>query len=190
MIQPREILPIAGTNKPRLLRWNDFPEPPTTRIPEFVTQRRMLEISDRRLEKILSDTRLMFVLRLPCCSSSIEHCFRGIIQPVSNPPHYSTRSASAEESYHWWLNNIEYELARYFHVPPQTPPGQVPNPATLDPVAPFWILYVRVQTETSAERIQQGYTQLVRVREDLLRVFDFKVFDRRAHETRNMETRT
>ena len=50
---------------PRLLRWNDLPDPESSRVPPFITQRRTLEISDRRLEKILADTRFSLVTSAP-----------------------------------------------------------------------------------------------------------------------------
>lgn len=94
-----------------------------------------------------------------------------------------TRSESIEESYSWWLNGVEYALTKIYGVPQQ--PG-----AELQPLVPFWMLYVRVQTESTPESMARSHTQLTRVRERLLRVFDFKVFDRRVHDTRIMETRS
>jgi len=63
----------------------------------------------------------------------------------------------------------------------------MPDPATLEPLAPFWILYVRIQADSNPERMQQAHAQLSRLRDRFLRVFDFKVLDRRALDTRNIE---
>ncbi|KAK0704644.1 mediator complex, subunit Med18 [Lasiosphaeris hirsuta] len=149
---------IVPPTQSRLLRWNDFPDPSSSRLPTFITQRKMLEIGDRRLPKILSDTKFI------------------------------VKAESVEESYQWWLNNAEYSLTRTFPLAPGTQ-QEVPNMAGLEPLAPFWVLYVRIQVDSNPERMQQGHAQLSRVRDRLLRVFDFKVFDRRAHDTRNMEPR-
>ncbi|KAK0625965.1 mediator complex, subunit Med18 [Immersiella caudata] len=142
-------------SKPHLLRWNDIPDPPGKAFPEFITQRRILEISDPRLEKILPDIKFV------------------------------PRSTCIEESYKWWLDNLEYSLTKYIPIPP----GQTPNLAALEPVVPFWILYVRSQTDSSPERMKESQIALAGVRERLLGVFDFKAFDRRAHDTRIMGQR-
>ncbi|KAK3340016.1 mediator complex, subunit Med18 [Lasiosphaeria hispida] len=149
---------VVPTAQPRLLRWNDIPDPPSSRLPAFITQRKMLEISDRRLPKIFSDTKFI------------------------------AKAESIEESYQWWLNNAEYALTRTYPLAPGSQ-QEVPNLTGLEPLAPSWVLYVRVQVDSNPERMQQGHAQLSRVRDRLLRVFDFKVFDRRAHDTRIMEPR-
>jgi mediator of RNA polymerase II transcription subunit 18 len=74
-------------------------------------------------------------------------------------------------------------------------PQQVPDLASLEPFAPYWILTVRAKvdslpTATMPSRMKQGQAQLVQVRERLEGVFEFKVFDRRCHDTRIQETRT
>lgn len=137
-------------NKPRLLRWADLPDPPSNRYPAFITQRRILEISDTRLKTMLPELK------------------------------FSARTTSIEESYKWWHNNLEYALTRILLIPQ----GQTPTIESLQPLAPFWILYVRVQTDSNPERMSQSHVSLSAVRERLLGVFDFKVFDRRAHDTR------
>lgn len=54
--QAGEAVAIA-VNKPRVLRWTELPDPSSSRIPPFITQRRILEISDGRMEQILADNR-------------------------------------------------------------------------------------------------------------------------------------
>ena len=97
-----------------------------------------------------------------------------------------------EESYQWWFNGIEYELLRSFTLAPSldsAAPPQIPNPSSLKPVSPLWILHVRAvvdsaPSDTMPERMKQGLSRLVQVRETFKGVFDFKVFDRRCHDTR------
>jgi mediator of RNA polymerase II transcription subunit 18 len=101
------------------------------------------------------------------------------------------KSNLIEESYHWWLNNLEYILTRTFMVAGPDPAASqpIPNLASMEPLVPFWILYVRARVETTApatmpEQIRNAQTRLVHVRGQLMGVFDFKVFDRRCHDTR------
>lgn len=102
------------------------------------------------------------------------------------------KSHLLEESYQWWFNGIEYDLLRTFKLP-TTPdaaaPPEIPNPSLLQPVSSLWILHVRAVVDsappdTMPERMKQGQGRLVQVRETFKGVFDFKVFDRRCHDTR------
>ncbi|KAK5661048.1 hypothetical protein OQA88_12427 [Cercophora sp. LCS_1] len=149
----------VGSEDKRVLRWNDFPDPQSSRIPAFITQRRVLEISEGRVERVLQECR------------------------------FGTKSESVEEAYQWWLNGVEYALTKIYGISAQQQQQGAANPAGLEPLVPFWVLYVRVQTDSTPEQMGQAHAQLSRVRERLLRVFDFKVFDRRAHDTRIMEQR-
>ena len=98
------------------------------------------------------------------------------------------------ESYHWWLNNIEYVLTKAHALPatasqeqPPAPSSQeVPDADWLTALAPFWVLDVRAQVESKPEPIQSGQEQLAQVQQRLLGVFEFKSFDRRAFDTREM----
>ena len=97
-----------------------------------------------------------------------------------------------DESYHWWLNDIEYALTRTFIISLNPDPAasqQVLNLALIEPAASFWLLFVRSRVESTPERMQQSQAQLAQVREQLMGVFDFKVFDRRCHDSRLQEQR-
>ena len=50
-----------------------------------------------------------------------------------------------------------------------------------------WILWVRVYVDNTPDRIQQGYQKLEKLRDMLEGIYEFKVFDRRVHDTRNNE---
>ncbi|KAK3898524.1 hypothetical protein C8A05DRAFT_18914 [Staphylotrichum tortipilum] len=162
-------------DKPRVARWTDLPDPPNPRHP-FITQRKVLEFADPRAETILADNKFRF------------------------------KSSLIEESYLWWLNGIEYEMVRMYMVDPDPNPGapqpgptpgapqQVPNPSSLEPVGSIWILYVRARVDphppsNMLDRMTQGQTHLAQIRERLLGVFDFKIFDRRCRDTRIQEAR-
>ncbi|KAK3386879.1 mediator complex, subunit Med18 [Podospora didyma] len=155
-LRPAESAEVPA-EKPRLLRWSDLPDPATTRTSAFTTQRRMLEISDRRVEKVLADNK------------------------------FTTKDETIELSYQWWLNGVEYALVSIFRVPvdPEAP-NKIPALPDLKPFAPIWMLYVRVQIESNHERMQQAYVQLQQAQKDLVGLFEFKVFDRRVHDTRIM----
>ncbi|KAK4233112.1 hypothetical protein C8A03DRAFT_19742 [Achaetomium macrosporum] len=155
---------VIPANSPCIVRWTEFPEPTNPRLP-FITQRKVIEIVDQRAERILADNK------------------------------FRLKSDLVEESYHWWLNDVEYILTRTFVValgPNPVISQETPNLASAEPVAPFWILYVRTRAEspspaTMPEHIRKCQAQLVQVQGKFMGVFDFKVFDRRCHDTRIQE---
>ncbi len=135
-----------------------------------------------------------------------------MIRQASRPCGWLTvtrfKSETVEESYSYFRDSIEYSLVRYYLVPTVAtgPPGPdggssqpqpQPEPEPLDslpawdqltPVDPAgkWILYVKTEVpeDNSPENMQKAQDELMAVREQLTGVFDFKVFDRRAHDTR------
>ncbi len=183
--------------KPCVARWTDIPDPPNPHHP-FITQRKVLEIADPRAETILADNKF----RCATLAFSSRLCPR---LTVAAPSRF--KSSLIEESHLWWLNGIEYEMVRMYMVEPAPDPGapqqvpnaklgapqQIPNPSSLEPVGLIWILYVRAKVDIPAsnmlDRMKQGQTHLVQIRERLLGVFDFKVFDRRCRETRIQQAR-
>lgn len=100
-----------------------------------------------------------------------------------------TKTESIEESFHWWFNNLEYALIRTFTLPAGTNPQLVPDLGTIPATFPFWLLYVRIQVESAPERMQEAHAQLENARQALIGIFEFKIFDRRTHDTRIMEPR-
>ncbi|KAK3303958.1 uncharacterized protein B0T15DRAFT_225003 [Chaetomium strumarium] len=147
-----------------VLRWTEFPEPTNPRFP-FLTQRKVVEIADQRAERILADNK------------------------------FAVTSDLVEESYHWWLNDVEYVLIRTFVFalgPDGVPSQEIPNLASAEPVAGFWLLYVRTRAEspspaTLPEQIRKCQAQLEQVRGKLAGVFHFRAYDRRCHDTRIQE---
>lgn len=156
----------------RVLRWNDFPDPPNPRVAQTVMQRKQIDIREPGplLEQHLADSG------------------------------FSVDNEYIEEAYHWWHNNnLEFVLWRQYNDLPQQPaplvqtPNQpnwmVPDLNKIEPVAPFWMLYVRALVDANpvdkmAERMAEAHTRLGRVEKDLEGVFKFMVFDRRALDTR------
>lgn len=60
----------------------------------------------------------------------------------------------------------------------------MPLPESATPLVPFWLLEVHAQVESKPELIQSAQDRLAQTRQRLLGVFEFKVFDRRAFDTR------
>ncbi|KAK0612799.1 mediator complex, subunit Med18 [Bombardia bombarda] len=145
------------------LRFTDVPDS-VNPIDEPHTKRRALEISDRRLDVILAENR------------------------------FTVFNEYIEESYHWWQNDVEFALTRYYLLPqtPSTGPGNDPAAAPklsldiMEPLGDWWFLYARVQVDSKPESLQEGHVKLRHVRHDLRGIFEFKVFDRRVHDTRNL----
>ncbi|KAK0723257.1 mediator complex, subunit Med18 [Lasiosphaeria miniovina] len=151
---------LDPTSPGPVLRFCDQPDPESNRYPRFITQRKILEINDLRTEKILAESK------------------------------FTLKSEMVEESYHWWLNDLEYALTRILPVPPGSPlPQQVSDLNDLQPLSSFWMLYVRTWVESNPERMQLAYVRLNQVKNDFTGLFEFKTMDRRAHDTRNMEPR-
>ncbi|KAK4156352.1 mediator complex, subunit Med18 [Chaetomidium leptoderma] len=142
---------------------------PDPPIPQlpYITQRKLVEIADPRAETTLADNK------------------------------FRAKSDLIEESYHWWLDGIEYVLTRMFVItldPDPAAPRQIPNLAVLEPVSPHWILYVRASVDslpaaTIPQRMTEGQGHLERVRKELVNVFNFMIFDRRCRDPRIHEPR-
>ncbi|KAK3392216.1 mediator complex, subunit Med18 [Sordaria brevicollis] len=156
----------------RMMRWNDFPDPPNPRVAQTVMQRKQIEIREpgSLLEQHLADSG------------------------------FSVYNEYIEEAYHWWHNNnLEFVLWRQYYDLPQQPlsmvqaPDQpvwsVPDLSKISPVSPFWMLNVRALVDATpvdkmAERMAEAHAKLGKVEKDLEGVFSFMVFDRRALDTR------
>ncbi|EGZ69901.1 hypothetical protein NEUTE2DRAFT_112256 [Neurospora tetrasperma FGSC 2509] len=157
----------------RILRFNDFPDPPNPRVPQTVMQRKQIDIREPGplLEQHMADSG------------------------------FSVANEYIEETYHWWdNNNLEFVLWRQYNdLPNPTPaplvqaPDQanwmVPDMSKMEPVAPFWMLYVRALVDANpvdrmAERMAEAHGRLGKVEKELEGVFSFMVFDRRALDTR------
>lgn len=61
-------------DRPRLLRWTELPDPPSHRLPPYMTQRRTVEIIDLGLEKILADNKFTHVQAFNPVSFLLTNC--------------------------------------------------------------------------------------------------------------------
>ncbi|KAK1774826.1 mediator complex, subunit Med18 [Copromyces sp. CBS 386.78] len=158
-------------NGERILRFNDFPDPPNPRVPQTVMQRKQVDIREPGplLEQHLADSG------------------------------FSVYSEHIEETYHWWHNNnLEFVLWRQYNLNPQPSPlvqapdqpnWMVPDLSKIEPVSPYWMLYVRAVVDATpvdkmAERMAEAHARLGTVEQQLEGVYKFMVFDRRALDTR------
>ena len=101
----------------------------------------------------------------------------------------SKKSQAIEESYKWWRDGVEFSLVRILALPPTllSPDSAQTFPllADLPAVAPMWMLYARVVApESTPAQVGQCIEQLNDIHAKLFGVFDFKLFDRRVHDTR------
>ncbi|KXJ96645.1 mediator complex, subunit Med18 [Microdochium bolleyi] len=165
---------------PGLLRWTDFPDPLRD---SPVTQRKKVEIAEcRNLLLTMADN---------------NHSFRGEM---------------IQESYTFVRGSVEFVFTQYYHLPdaamralstgsgpsPTPAPGSsssssspaptLPAWADLRPVDPArkWILSVRLSVveDNQPEKMQKATDELLAVRGEMERLFEFKVVDRRVFDTR------
>ncbi|KAM7220846.1 hypothetical protein V8F06_003740 [Rhypophila decipiens] len=149
-----------GQGKMHRLRFTDLPDVVSNRNPPTNTQRKVIEINDSRMDKILAQNKFV------------------------------TKNEYVEESYHWWHNGLEYALVQTLPVPAGTDlDNYIPNLAGVTNWPPFAILFVRIQVESTPDGMQQAHARLENARKALIGVFDFKIIDRRTHDTRIMEPR-
>lgn len=95
-----------------------------------------------------------------------------------------------QETYAYVRTNVEFVFTRSYHLPdsPGRPVATLPAWADLRPVDPAqkWILNVKltVEEENQPEKLQKANKELLAVKEELEKLFDFKVVDRRLFDTR------
>jgi len=108
------------------------------------------------------------------------------------------KTEAVEESYHWFAyeGGVEYVLFKTYRVKSEDNLGQsaaTPQEESFDMESqtvdfmPFWVLHVRVQTAVDPEHMAKGLRILQQIDDKFAGLFDFKVFDRRAHDTRDLE---
>ncbi|KAL6812093.1 mediator complex, subunit Med18 [Trichoderma sp. SZMC 28015] len=163
--------PVDLDTVPGILRWTDFPDPP--RNQPILAQRKKVELWEQR--------KLLSVLR-------------------ENNHQYKTETV--EEMYRFFRDDVEFCLTRHYFVGPledyvplaaKTAPPTEPKPTlpaweslTRVDSQNRWILQVKahVVQDNKPDEIKKAQDQLLKFRTDLEGVFDFKVIDRKVHDTR------
>ncbi|KAK1828308.1 hypothetical protein QBC39DRAFT_359657 [Podospora conica] len=143
-------------SRPRTLRWENIPDPPSERVPDFLHQRRALGITNPDIPNILSTAN------------------------------FKPKMGILHETYHWWLDSAEYVLTKTHSIPAAaySQEDMVPAVDSTTPLGDFWILHVRVHVESKPEQMRNGQERLVQAHQRLLGIFKFEVFDRRVFDTR------
>ena len=95
-----------------------------------------------------------------------------------------------QESYSFVRENIEFVFSRYYHLPdsPGRPVINLPAFADLRPVDPAqkWVLNVKLNVidDNQPDKVRKASEELLAVKAELSKLFDFKIIDRRIFDTR------
>ncbi|KAH9907842.1 mediator complex, subunit Med18 [Xylariomycetidae sp. FL2044] len=103
---------------------------------------------------------------------------------------YGYKNELVQERYTFVRDNVEFVLSRYYHLPdsPGRPVAILPAWQDLRPVDPAqkWVLNVKLSVVDDAqpEKMKKASEELLRVKAELDKLFEFKVLDRRVFDTR------
>ncbi|KAI0131017.1 mediator complex, subunit Med18 [Daldinia grandis] len=143
---------------PGTLRWTDLPDP-LRDTP--VTQRKKIEIPEQNsLPTALTDNGFQY------------------------------KNEIIQESYSFVRENVEFVFSRYYHLPESQgrPLAALPPWADLRPVDPAqkWVLNVKLNVidDSQPEKVKKANGELLVVKAELEKIFDFKSVDRRVFDTR------
>ncbi|KAI1485648.1 mediator complex, subunit Med18 [Biscogniauxia mediterranea] len=95
-----------------------------------------------------------------------------------------------QQSYSFVRENVEFVFSRYYHLPesPGRPVPVLPAWKDLRPADPAqkWVLNVKlnVPDDSQPEKIRKANDELMAVKAELEKLFDFKIIDRRVFDTR------
>jgi mediator of RNA polymerase II transcription subunit 18, fungi type len=95
-----------------------------------------------------------------------------------------------QESFSFVRTNVEFTFTRFYHLPdsPGRPVATLPQWTDLRPVdsAQKWVLNVKlnVAEDNQPDKMQKANEELMAVKAELDKLFEFKVMDRRVFDTR------
>ncbi|KAI1780927.1 mediator complex, subunit Med18 [Hypoxylon cercidicola] len=143
---------------PGTLRWTDLPDPARDTP---VTSRKKIEIPEQsHLPMALTDNGFRY------------------------------KNEVIQESYSFVRENVEFVFSRYYEVTgsPGRPITSLPPWADLKPLDPAqkWVLNVKlnVPDDSQPEKVKKAHEELLAVKAELDRLFEFKAIDRRVFDTR------
>ncbi|KAH7356703.1 mediator complex, subunit Med18 [Rhexocercosporidium sp. MPI-PUGE-AT-0058] len=161
--------------RPGILRWNDLPEPTE------ITKSSNTRLADPGKTRPVN-TRLMFSIEnhgLCSLMKMINHRFVGEV---------------IQESNRFVHGDVVFELTRYLQFPvsengnSSSIRNELPDFQTLTPFDSEnkWILtaFTIVTKGDDPDQVKKGMDQLVAIKDDFERCFDFKVLDRHIFDTR------
>ncbi|KAL7624098.1 hypothetical protein AAE478_005655 [Parahypoxylon ruwenzoriense] len=143
---------------PGTLRWTDLPDP-LRDTP--VTSRKKIEIPEQTI----------------LLTTMTENGFR-------------YKNEMILETYSFVRENVEFVFSRYYHLPesPGRPVTTLPAWTDLRPVDPAqkWVLNVKLNVldDSHPERVKKANDELMAVKAELDKIFEFKPIDRRVFDTR------
>ncbi|OTB03471.1 hypothetical protein M426DRAFT_178372 [Hypoxylon sp. CI-4A] len=144
---------------PGTLQWIDFPDP-LRDTP--VTTRKKIEIPEQpNLPNALTDNGFRF------------------------------KNEIIQESYAFVRENVEFVFSRYYRINLEennSPAATLPAWADLRPVDPArkWVLNVKLNVldDSQPDKVRKANEEILAVKAELDKLFDFKVIDRKAFDTR------
>ncbi|KAI1136776.1 mediator complex, subunit Med18 [Hypoxylon sp. FL0543] len=143
---------------PGTLRWIDLPDP-LRDTP--VTSRKKIEIPDQtQLPMALDDNGFRY------------------------------KNEVIQESCSFVRDNVEFVFSRYYHLPdsPSGPVASLPAFADLRPLDPAqkWVLNVKLNVldDSQPDKVKKAMEELLNVKAELDKIFDFRAIDRRVFDTR------
>lgn len=95
-----------------------------------------------------------------------------------------------QESYSFIRDNVEFVFSRYYYLAksPGRPVTSIPNWTDLRPIDPAqnWVLNVKLNApdDSQPEKIRKAGEELLAVKEELDKLFEFRVIDRKVFDTR------
>ncbi|KAI0181567.1 mediator complex, subunit Med18 [Hypoxylon sp. FL1284] len=145
-------------SSPGTLRWTDLPDPARDTP---VTSRKKIEIPEQfSLLTALTDNGFRY------------------------------KNEMIQESYSFVRENVEFVFTRYYHLPesPGRPITTLPPWGDLRPLDPAqkWVLNVKlnVPDDSQPEKVKKAHEELLAVKAELDRLFEFRPVDRRVFDTR------
>lgn len=143
---------------PGTLRWTDLPDPQRDTP---VTTRKKIEIPDQpQLLTAMTDNGFRYVNEM------------------------------IQESRSFVRDNVEFIFSRYYHLPDSAegPVASLPAFEDLRPVDPAqkWVLNVKlnVPDDSQPDKVKKAMEELLNVKAELDKIFDFQPIDRRVFDTR------
>lgn len=160
---------------PGTLRWTDLPDPPReTPVTSRANTRKKVEIP----EQIITSRK------------KIEIPEQNNLPTALTDNGFRYKNEMIQESYSFVRENVEFVFSRYYRLPDS--PGRtvttMPSWAELRPFdsAQKWVLNVKlnVPDDSQPEKVKDANEELLAVKAELDKLFEFQAIDRKVFDTR------
>ncbi|KAI1121344.1 mediator complex, subunit Med18 [Nemania abortiva] len=181
------------TRLPATLRWLDFPDPfrdsltaPRKKIdplrdPSATSQKGTEPPINSRKKKIDSPITSRKKIEIPF--------MHGLPKALMDNKQTYTNEL-IQETYSFNRGDLEIVLSRYYHLP-ESPGRPIPHLPPWDDLRPVdsaqkWVLNVKlyVADDGQPEKLVKAHEELMRYKTEFDKLFDFKIVDRKAFDTR------